>query len=430
MRRLYCRRYLSACLLLGTTFFIKLTAAQQIAFSPSSLNFGSLSSGSSETLTVQITNIAPYKIGVTQESVSGMGYTVSGMVCPVILKSGQKAWFNVTFSPPSAGRDSGIVSLVTEAWGGGAKYRGLPSTVGLALSGSGIGSGQIGASPGSVTFGSVMVGSSQTLPAAVMNSGTANVTISQAAISNAAYTVSGLNPPVTLTAGQSLTFNLNFAPAVAGSTSGNLTISSDAANGPLNVALSGSGTAPGQLTLSPSAYNFGSINTGTSATMTGSLTATGSAITISSASSSSSEFVVNGIGFPVTLANGQSIAFTVTFLPQTSGTASGSISFASNATNTPATEAVTGTGLPPVSHSVSLSWNASTGSGVVGYEVYRGTASGGPYAQVTTSPDPALTFSDTTVTAGQTYYYVATAVDGNGSESGYSNETTAVIPNP
>jgi fibronectin type 3 domain-containing protein len=40
------------------------------------------------------------------------------------------------------------------------------------------------------------------------------------------------------------------------------------------------------------------------------------------------------------------------------------------------------------------------------------------------------TYTDTTVTAGQTYFYVAKAVDANDVESGPSNEVQAVIPTP
>jgi fibronectin type 3 domain-containing protein len=37
-------------------------------------------------------------------------------------------------------------------------------------------------------------------------------------------------------------------------------------------------------------------------------------------------------------------------------------------------------------------------------------------------------YTDTTVQAGQTYYYVTTAVDSSGNESTYSNEVQAVVP--
>jgi fibronectin type 3 domain-containing protein len=79
-------------------------------------------------------------------------------------------------------------------------------------------------------------------------------------------------------------------------------------------------------------------------------------------------------------------------------------------------------------HTVSLGWTAST-STVSGYNVYRGTTANGPYA---TKLNPSLVdsvqFTDTTVTSGQTYYYVVTAVDSNNVESTYSNQATAVIP--
>lgn len=86
---------------------------------------------------------------------------------------------------------------------------------------------------------------------------------------------------------------------------------------------------------------------------------------------------------------------------------------------------VTGTGT--VAHSVALNWAASTSSGVTGYKVYRGTASGGPYTAIATL-GVATTYTDATVQSGQTYYYVVTAM--GSSESGYSNQAQAVVPIP
>jgi hypothetical protein len=161
----------------------------------------------------------------------------------------------------------------------------------------------------------------------------------------------------------------------------------------------------------------------------GMLSATGSSVTISSGTSTSAEFVLSGISFPITLAAGQSVPFTVTFLPQTSGTANASLSFASNAANSPATESLSGSGMAPIQHSVDLSWGASSSSNVVGYKVYRAGLSGGPYATVA-SANSGTTFVDGSVQSGQTYYYVVTAVDTSGAESVYSNQVQAVIPSP
>lgn len=95
------------------------------------------------------------------------------------------------------------------------------------------------------------------------------------------------------------------------------------------------------------------------------------------------------------------------------------------------TNAVLGTGcLTGSPHSVSLSWTASTSTNVVGYNVYRGTTSNGPYTKVNSSPVSATAFTDNAVQSGVTYYYVATAVDSSGSESAYSNQAQAVIPTP
>jgi fibronectin type 3 domain-containing protein len=67
---------------------------------------------------------------------------------------------------------------------------------------------------------------------------------------------------------------------------------------------------------------------------------------------------------------------------------------------------------------------------VVGYNVYRGSQSGGPYSKLNSALDANTTDTDSSVAGGQTYYYVVTAVDSTGLESGYSNQVQAVIPFP
>lgn len=83
-------------------------------------------------------------------------------------------------------------------------------------------------------------------------------------------------------------------------------------------------------------------------------------------------------------------------------------------------------GLAHAQHSVNLTWVAPTGT-VTGYNVYRGSTSGGPYAAVNQAPVPALSYSDTTVLSGSTDYYVVTALNSAG-ESLKSTEVSAAIP--
>jgi fibronectin type 3 domain-containing protein len=89
---------------------------------------------------------------------------------------------------------------------------------------------------------------------------------------------------------------------------------------------------------------------------------------------------------------------------------------------------MTGTGVTATQHIVDLSWTAS--SGAIGYNIYRGTVSGGPYTMINSSLDSTTAYTDSTVVSGTTYYYVATAVNSSSEESGYSNQATAVIPTP
>lgn len=404
------------------------TYAQQISAAPSALGFGNVLVGSSRSQTVSITNAGSRELTLSRAGVNGSGFSISGLTFPLSLSAGKSAVLNVIFTPPAVGSETGSV-WVSASSTSRRRYR--RSTATVALTGAGIPgtAGQIAASPAALSFGSLLTGQSQTLSATLSNTGTSAVTISQASTSSAAFAVGGLTLPASLSAGHSLTFSVVFTPTVAGAVSGQLTISSNASNSRVNVALSGSGAASGQLTLAPGTLNFGSVATGSSAALAGTLTASGSSVTVSSANITSAEFVVSGIALPAIVAAGRSMPYTVTFRPQASGTATASLSFQSNAASSPITQVLTGSGTAAVQHTVSLSWNSSASSGVVGYNLYRGTVSGGPYAQVA-SRTAGSAYTDSTVAAGQTYFYVVTSVDGSGTESVYSNQAQAVVPTP
>jgi fibronectin type 3 domain-containing protein len=128
----------------------------------------------------------------------------------------------------------------------------------------------------------------------------------------------------------------------------------------------------------------------------------------------------------MTLAAGQSVALDVVFTPQNSGVASGTVSFSSNAGNSPPAEPLSGTGVTTV-YTVGLSWTAST-SDVAGYNVYRGPASTGPFSKINPSLNSNTAYTDSTVAANQTYYYETTAVNSSNVESAPSSPAQAIIP--
>jgi len=396
-------------------------SAAALTANPSIVSFGQVAIGATSTVPVVLTNARSWKITLSALQTRGSGFSMSGPTFPLTLGVGQSVMVNVAFTPQWAGTAGGSLFVSGAALAIPLTGTGTASTAPTAP-------GQLTANPASLAFGSAQVGSSLTLTDSLTNTGGSSVTISQATATGTGFSISGLNVPLALNPGASVTFSAVFAPQSAIGASGGITVVSNASNSTLTVSLSGTGTAPGQLTIAPTALSFGNATVGTSVSQASSLSAGGASVTVSSASLSSAEFSLTGISLPVTIAAGQSVPVTMTFSPQTSGSASGVLSVASNASNAP-TQTLSGVGVAPTQHSVSLSWT-DTNSGIAGYNVYRGNASGGPFTEINSGLDTITAYSDTSVAAGQTYYYVATAVNESGAESAYSNEAQGVIPSP
>src|SRR5205809_687207 len=284
--------------------------------------------------------------------------------------------------------------------------------------------------PTSINFGNDVVGTNLSQALIIRNTGTAALTITQVNPTVSVFSVSGFSLPLNVAAGQQTTITVAFRPTTAGAVSGNLSMVSNAPGSPTSIGLSGTGVAATlTLNMTPTSLSFGNVTTGTSsASENVTITNTGNAnITISQISVSGTGYSLTGGSTPVTLTPSQNLILVAQFSPLAAGSVSGSISIVSNASGSPASVTLSGTGVAPVQHSVTLSWNGST-SVVSGYNVYRSTVSGSSYVKVNTSLDSGLGFTDTTVQSGTTYYYVTTAVDASNNESAFSNEVPAVIP--
>jgi hypothetical protein len=198
------------------------------------------------------------------------------------------------------------------------------------------------------------------------------------------------------------------------------------------IGCSGTGTVssspPAPIVVNPTNLDFGAVPVGVQKTSIVSvINNSGSASTISQISATGTGFsVVSAPQLPLMLSAGQSSTVTIAFDPSSTGPASGSFSVSISGSTSAITEPLSGNGLPP-GHNVDLSWNASASS-VIGYNVYRGTQSGGPYTRLNSSLQSGTTYSDANVQLGTTYFYVVTALDGSSQESAFSNESIAVIP--
>ncbi len=291
------------------------------------------------------------------------------------------------------------------------------------------------ATPSIINFGNQTIGAkSAPIPLKMTNETSRPITIQGVSVSSGQFSYTGISLPVTVKSGQSWSGTVTFAPSASGPVSG--AISFQVRNLPSSSAvLSGSGVmpvqvaSPGTLVLNPSAINFGSEQIGATASHAVTVTNTGaSSVTISNVIVAGAGVGSSGMSPGLILGAAQAATLNVSFDPAGTGTVAGSITIVSNATNSPASLSLSGTGTSvPAPASLLLSWNAST-STVAGYNVYSGNVSGGPYTKLTGSPVATTSYSDTGVQSGQTYYFVATSIDSSNAESAFSNEISATVP--
>jgi hypothetical protein len=319
-----------------------------------------------------------------------------------------------------------LATLLSASCGGGASNQGktaASSVAGLTFN------------TAILDFGSIAVGSSKKASVTVTNSSAStggSVTVSKMTVTGAGFSL--VTPPsgFSVDPGQTVTITLAFAPKTAGTATGDLAIVVAGVAGGGDIALAGGTLTGNQLGVSPATMNFGTVSVGSSTSMTGTLSAASSDVAVNSASWNGQGYSVGGITFPLTVPAGKSINYTVTFTPEAAGSVSGGVIFVSNASNSPSTQTFKGSGgvvAQASVHSVDLSWDPSI-SAVVGYNIYRGTKPGGPYSRINGGVQPGPNFTDASVNSGTTYYYVATSVDENSTESTFSEQVAAVVPNP
>jgi Abnormal spindle-like microcephaly-assoc'd, ASPM-SPD-2-Hydin len=390
-----------------------------LGVSPTAVNFKGVVVGSSGTATLNLSNTGTAAVTISQASVSGIGFAISGLATGLTLQPGQNSSFTAQFQPTSTGSASGSISVSSNS---------PNSPITIALTGTGT-QPEIGAIPSSAPFGNVTVGNTNSQTITLTNGGTANLIISQGSVTGNGFKITGLSTPLTIQPGGNATFNANFTPTSAGKVTGSISLANDAPSSPYTIALSGTGVAETQLlTFNVSGLSFGNVSVGSNSSLPATLTNTGNgSVMISSSNATGAGFTVSGVSSGETLNPNQSIPVTVQFAPSAAGTVSGNLTIVSNATDSPTSIPLTGTGTQQAA-TVALGWTASTSS-VIGYNVYRGTTTGGPYSsKLTSSPVTSTQFTDTSVQSGQTYYYVVTSVNSSEVESAYSGQAVATIP--
>jgi hypothetical protein len=303
----------------------------QLTVNPTALNFGNTPVNVPLTKPVTLTSTGTAAVTISAATVSGTGFSVSGATFPVTLNPNQTLTLQVQFDPTTAGAATGQLTINSNSTTGGT------ATVALSGNGTVTTTPQLTVNPTAVNFGDTQVNVPVTQPVTLTSTGTAAVTISAATVSGAGFSVSGTTFPVTLNPNQSVTLQVQFNPASAGTASGQLTINSDSTTGGITkVALSGNGTVAttAQLTVSASSLSFGNVAVNSTATLPLTLSSSGTApVTINAATLSGAGFADSGATFPVTLNPNQAVTLQVEFDPSVSGAATGQLKITSNSSS-------------------------------------------------------------------------------------------------
>jgi Protein of unknown function (DUF1573)/Abnormal spindle-like microcephaly-assoc'd, ASPM-SPD-2-Hydin/Immunoglobulin I-set domain len=467
------------------------TSSGTLAANATSLNFGNIVPGSNSPQTLILTNTGAAAVTISQATVTGAGFSVPGGMSSVSIAAGQSHAFQVQFAPASAGSASGNISIASDA---------TDSLLAISLNGNGMTTLAITAQPvsqsvvvgqtatfsvlaagtGTLTYqwkrsGTAISGAtaaSYTTPATTNSDNSSQFTVvvtdgSGSMTSNSAIltvTAAAVAPSIAsqpanqaVKAGQSATFSVTAtgtAPityqwkkngtAISGAASASYTTPATAASDnsaqfTVTVANSVSDVTSNAATLtvnvatpvlnaSKTSLSFSSVNIGSNITLPVTFTNGGNSnVTISNVTISGAGYSAEGVQSGQILTPGQTAALNVIFAPAGTGLLPGSITVTSNAANSPESVSLSGTGVQAVTHSVTLTWVASTSS-VSGYNGYRSTISGGPYTKLTSAPVGATTYVDATVQTGQAYYFVVRSVDSIGVESADSSEVSAIVP--
>src|SRR5213082_1848319 len=329
-----------------------------VSLSPTSLTFASQTvSSTSAPQAVALVNGTSSALSITSIAFTGTnsGDFAQTNNCGASLAAGASCSIDVTFTPTAVGTRTATLTVTDSA-------SNSPQTASV----TGAGAGLPGLSPSPVPdFGNQSVSTTSAAQVVTLSnpSGTALT------ITSIGFT--GTNPgdfgqtnncplsPSTLTANGTCTINVTFTPAATGLRSATLAVADNASNSPQTAGVSGTGIAPPSLSPSP-VPDFGNQGVG--------ITSTAKAVTLSNPSGAA--LTITSIGFtetnpgdfgqtnncpisPSTLAANATCTINVTFTPTTTGTRSATLTVTDNASNSPQTAGVSGTGagLPGLSPS-------------------------------------------------------------------------------
>ena len=348
-----------------------------LAVDPSSVDFGTVPVGTAQAKTVTLLNSGLSAVTLTGVQIADPAFTVEAAQTQVTIPAGGKITAKVTFTPTEAKSYSSQIVVTSGSQqssvslSGTGQKKSAPPTV--------PGHPELQVSATALQFGSVPIGGDAQQSVTLTSSGTDPLQINALTANGGAFSAQAPSLPVTLQPGQALTVPVKFGPKTSGKATGQFVIASNAATTPsVTVSLTGDGAAPTPppaaetpaLTLSSTSVNFGSVAVGSQGSKSVTLTSSGTAaVVLQSIDVSGTGFSAGQLHLPLTLAPGQQVSLPLTFAPSSGGAQQGKVTLTDNASGSPDTIALAGTGTT----SASLSAPASTefGDVTVGSSVFK-----------------------------------------------------------
>ena len=401
---------------LGGNLIATENAAPVVSLSPTSLNFGGQTVGTTSSgQTVTLTNTGSVALTVGAVAISGADPNdfSSTNTCTAPVQSNQTCSITVTFKPTATNTRIAALTITDNP---------ATSPQSVTLTGSGgAATPALTLSPASLPFANQYVGTTSAgQPITLKNTGTAALSITSVALGGAnpgdfAFT-NGCG--VSLAINATCTLTVTFSPTAMLGRTANLTISDNAAGSPQSVSLSGTGLAA-VVALSPASLTFTAQNVSTtSPSQTVNLQNTGnSALSISSVNLSGTNAgdfsLVNNCGNSV--AAGSACGLAVSFKPTAAGNRTASLVTSDNAGGSPQTVPLSGTGAAPnvVFSAASLAFGNQTLGGPAGILPLTLTNNGNGALSITSATFGGANPGDFTLGAGANACGNTVAAGGN-----------------
>jgi hypothetical protein len=372
--------------------------APVVTFNPSPANFGSpVPVGSaSAPQTITATNTGTIPVTLQLPTIAG-DFQIYGTTCTSTLAAGDSCTIDVVFHPSQVGSLAGSLALSGTMSGG---------QVTDSLSGAALPAQVLTLTPGVLNYGTIVGSPAAAQTVTVSNTGGLPLDLPPATLSgnDAGDYAFSSNCPSTLAAGDSCTIEVTFLPAAAGLRPAALQ-QSDGLTGDQYeiVSLNGIGLRPGSVAFSPVTMNFGAVVEGTNSSAA-TFTATNSGgLTVNlQPASITGDYAIGNNTCGATLAPNAVCTLAVTFTPTASGGRTGMLALPSDASNSPATVSLSGSGVTPATVTLgpsTLSFPVTVVGATSAKQVLTATNAGGVTAQLQA---PAASSNYQVVPAGTT----------------------------